>query len=124
MNYVRLYTDAVGETHFEAIEADFGLVNYAPPAPPLFTSKFSPAEQQGFMRIEPGWYGDWHPVPRRQMQVFVEGALEAEASDGTVLQAGPGTVVLVEDTTGKGHKSWVSGDKTVVIFVVQLPELG
>jgi hypothetical protein len=33
---------------------------------------------------------------------------------------GPGSVVLVEDTEGKGHRSWVVGEEDVVIAVVQL----
>jgi hypothetical protein len=28
---------------------------------------------------------------------------------------------LVEDTTGKGHRSWVVGDADVLAVVVQLP---
>jgi hypothetical protein len=122
MNIIRLYTDALGETHFVEMPVDFQITDYAPPAPALFTSTFATAQQTGFMRIEPGWYGDWHPVPRRQIQVFVAGELAAEASDGSKIHACPGTVVLVEDTSGKGHKSWVIGDKEVIIHVVVLPE--
>jgi hypothetical protein len=121
---MRLYTDALGETHFVPLKIDFSLENYAPPAPPLETSQFQPALQTGYMRLAPGWFGDWHPVPRRQVQVFISGELEAAASDGSRIHAGPGTVVLVEDTTGKGHQSRVVGNAEVVILVVVLPEAG
>jgi len=120
MDFVRLYTDASGETHFTDLEASFSLLNYAPPAPPLHVSDFNPASQWGFIRLKPGWSGDWHPVPGRQVQIFVEGEIEAQVSDGEVRRFGPGSVVLVEDTTGKGHKSWVVGEKELTIFVVRL----
>ncbi len=120
MLYLRLYADSSGESHFEELEAAFSLADYAPPAPPIYVSDFSPAAQRGFIRLMPGWYGDWHPVPGRQAQIFLEGELEAQASDGEVRQASPGTVVLVEDTTGRGHKSWVVGEKEVTIFVARL----
>ena len=63
-------------------------------------------------------------MARRQMHIYVEGEVEAEVSVGEVRRGSPGTVVLMEDTTGKGHKSRVVGDKPAVIFVVLLPEPG
>ena len=122
MLYGRFYTDSAGETHFEELEVTFDLASYAPPAPPLFVSTFQAVEQFGFLRFEPGWSGDWHPVPGRQIQIFIEGVIAGEVSDGTVHQFKPGMVLLLEDTTGKGHKSWVVGDEVVVIAVVRLPE--
>jgi hypothetical protein len=122
MKYIRVYTDPSGETHFADLQLTFSSVNYAPPAPPIGVSPFSPAAQQGFIRIPAGWYGDWHPVARRQIHVYVAGEIEAQVSDGEVRRAGPGTVVLVEDTTGKGHTSRVVGAEDVIIGVVLLPD--
>jgi hypothetical protein len=42
-------------------------------------------------------------------------------SDGEVRQFGPGSMVLFEDTTGKGHLSRVVGPTEAVAVVVQLP---
>jgi hypothetical protein len=50
----------------------------------------------------------------------MQGAVEAEASDGEVRLFRPGSITLVEDTTGKGHRSRVVGDEEVVLAVVQL----
>jgi len=58
--YPRLYADADGESHFEDIEIDLASTDYAPPAPPLDLSSFTPATQIGFMRAEAGWSSDWH----------------------------------------------------------------
>jgi hypothetical protein len=122
MMVVRVYTDASGETHFEDLELPFTLFDYAPPAPPFDVSPFALATHYGFLRIPAGWYGDWHPVPGRQIQIILTGEIEAQVSDGAARRVGPGTVVLVEDTTGKGHVSRVVGAEEVVIAVVRLPE--
>jgi hypothetical protein len=61
-------------------------------------------------------------VPSRQGQIFLAGEVEAQASDGTVRRVGPGSVVLVEDTTGKGHVSKVVGQEDVLIAAVRLPD--
>lgn len=121
MKYLHVYTDPSGETHFEDLETTFSPVDYAPPAPPFDVSPFAPAAAYGFLRLPPGWYGDWHPVARPQVHFYLAGEIEAEVSDGEVRRAVPGMVVLVEDTTGKGHISRVIGTEAALIAVVQLP---
>jgi quercetin dioxygenase-like cupin family protein len=116
----RLFNDSEGESHFEEIEVEFTPVEFAPPAPPIELSEFRDAVRVAIMRAEPGWKGDWHPAPRRQLMFYLAGHVEGETSDGTRRTMGPGTVVLLEDTEGKGHRSWVVGDEEVVIAVVQL----
>ena len=54
--------------------------------------------------------------------LYLAGEIEVEASDGEVRRFGPGSVTLVEDTTGKGHRSRVVGDTTALLAVVQLPD--
>jgi len=95
-------------------------VDFAPPAPPLNASAFSPASQFGFISAPPGWCGDWHPAPRRQILFYLAGEIEAQVSDGEVRRFGPGSATLVEDTTGKGHTSRVVGSASVLAAVVQL----
>jgi hypothetical protein len=120
--YTRLYADGDGESQFEDVEVEFASVDFAPPAPPLHLSSFSPAKQVGFLRALVGWEGDWHPAPCRQWVFYLAGEIEAETSDGEVRRVGPGAVTLVEDTTGKGHRSRVVGDKEVLAVVVQLED--
>jgi hypothetical protein len=50
------------------------------------------------------------------------GQVEGETSDGERRVIGPGTIVLLEDTTGRGHRSRVLGTEHVVIGVVQLED--
>ena len=120
MKYTRVYADENGESHFEDVEVEFSSVDFAPQAPPLDLSAFAPATQYGFLRAPAGWLGDWHPAPRRQIIFYLAGEIEAEVSDGEVRRFGPGSVTLVEDTTGKGHKSHVAGTSDVLSAVVQL----
>jgi hypothetical protein len=118
--YVRVWADAHGESHFEDVEMQLTPVDFAPPAPPLNASAFSPASQFGFISAPSGWYGDWHPAPRRQILLYLSGEIEVEVSDGEVRRFGPGSVTLVEDTAGKGHRSKVLGSASVLAAVVQL----
>jgi hypothetical protein len=122
VKYTRLYTDADGESHFEDAEVSFNSVDFAPPAPPIDVSEFAAAAQYGFIKAAPGWYGDWHPVPNRQWMFYLSGEIEAEVSDGEVRKFGAGSVTLVEDTTGRGHRSRVLGDSEAVLAVIQLPD--
>lgn len=46
---------------------------------------------------------DWHPAPRRQLIVMISGSLAVQTGDATRRKIRPGDVVVVEDTTGKGH---------------------
>jgi hypothetical protein len=122
MKYTRVYTDEDGESHFEDLDVEFNSIDFAPPAPPLDLSSFTPATQFGFLRAPVGWFGDWHPTPCRQIMFYLEGEIEAETSDGEVRRFGPGSVTLVEDTSGKGHKSRVVGDTAALGVVVQLQD--
>ena len=118
MKYVRLYADNLGESHFENLEEELSLVEFAPPAPPIFVSDAKEAKRFLFLRIPQGWSSDWHPVPKCQYFFLLSGTVEIKASDGEVRTFSPGSVILGEDTSGKGHKTRVIGmdDAQVTIF--------
>jgi len=118
-SFPRIYTDAEGVSHFGVTEIAFTLADYAPPAPPISVSQGVDVESVVFISSPPGWHGDWHPAPRRQIMFCIAGTLEVQVSDGTIRTFGPGSVVLVEDTEGKGHISRVVGTERV--FMAALP---
>ncbi len=122
IKYVRVYADSMGESHFEDLTIDLNEIDFAPPAPPIFTSDLNPSSDYGFASVLPGWESEWHPTPKRQFMIYLSGTIEAEVSDGEIRQFGPGSITLVEDTTGKGHKSRVIGNEKVVGVVIQLEE--
>ena len=58
----------------------------------------------------------------RELAVYVAGEGEIEASDGTVRPLRPGTTLLVDDTTGKGHITRVTGTEEMLVVIVTLPD--
>ena len=120
MEYVRLYADADGETHFGTGQIDMALLNFAPPAPPLYISQPTAATQFVFVTLPEGWHGDWHPAPRVQYWLPFTGQIEVVVSDGEVRRFGPGDVVLLEDVEGKGHATRAVGDVEVRAAFVQV----
>jgi hypothetical protein len=120
--YVRLYCDEQGESHFADVEIDLRLTDYAPPAPMLELSSTMPATQFGFMKAPAGWSSDWHPASARNIFFVLTGEWEVTASDGESRRFPVGSVLLVEDTTGKGHSSRVVGETDSLAAMVQLEE--
>ena len=83
--YLHLYADETGESHFEELELELELVDFAPPAAPLNFVKFLPTNQSVWVGAPVGWGGETlHPSPRRQIFCTVKGEYEVTASDGTV----------------------------------------
>ena len=120
MKYTRLYSDDDGESHFEDMNLEFQSVDFAPPAPPLDISTLGQVDQCSVLRAQPGWKGGWHPAPFRQLHFYLSGEVEAQVSDGEKRRIRAGEFVLVEDTTGKGHRSCVVGSEEVVIAIAKL----
>ena len=113
MEYVRLYTDANGETHFGTGEIDLVTTNFAPPAAPFYVSSPVGVAQVVFVSLPLDWFGDWHPAPRKQWWVQFTGQLEVEVSDGAIRRFGPGDLAILEDVNGKGHLTRVIGGSEV-----------
>lgn len=123
MKYARVYTDAAGETHFEDVDVETTLVDFAPPAGPLAVSKPLPATSALFVGpIEANWDGGWHPAPRRQLAVLLSSELEMEVSDGEVRVYGPGAVVLLDDTHGTGHAGRMRQVSTILFVPLSEPD--
>jgi quercetin dioxygenase-like cupin family protein len=122
MKYIRLYADAEGISHFEDAEVVLTESAYAPPAPPFFVSTREAATGLAMTTLPAGWFGDWHPSPRLQWWFQLSGELEVETGDGEKRRLGAGSIVRVEDTTGRGHTTRVIGDAPVHAVYVHLPE--
>ena len=113
MRIHNLYVDDKGETHFRDIE-----VKWTKEGPGGKTSDTFKATGIIF-RETPGTYDySWHPAPRRQYIINLDGGVEITASDGEKRVIGAGEVLLVEDVSGKGHFSRaVGGQMRHSIFV-------
>ena len=118
IEYLRIFADEEGCSHFETRAVELGEKNYAPPAPPLNTSILEPTDNSVFLELPVGWYGDWHPTPVRQWLIFMTGECEFEAGDGETVIRKTGDVVMLDDLTGKGHQTKVIGDVPVRIAAI------
>ena len=118
--FTRLYSDEAGESHFEDCEIDLALVDYAPDLPPLGLSSLFSAHSVRFMNAPAGWSGDWHRSAARNLFVVLTGEWEVTASDGETRRFAVGSVLLVEDLTGKGHSSRVTSDVDSLAAMVEL----
>ena len=73
-------------------------------------------------RAAPGTVIDWHTAPRRQYVITLSGQAEIEVAGGKKITVGPGHIDLVEDTTGKGHITKVTGNEERVTLQLPLSE--
>ena len=108
-----LYTGPDGQTHAEETEAKF--------APGNGNDVFKMLSTTGaeLHRAAAGRVSDWHTAPRRQYVITLSGHGELEVAGGKKIAVGPGHIELVEDTTGKGHITRVTGTEERV--TLQLP---
>jgi hypothetical protein len=112
MRIHNLYTDEKGESHFRDIE-----VEWAEERRGSRLSKRFPATGIIFRETKAENTVDWHTAPRRQYIVNLESGVKITASDGESRVIGVGEVLLVEDTTGKGHVSQGLGALRRSLFI-------
>jgi hypothetical protein len=104
--YLRLYTDEAGESHFQEIAVTLELTDFAPPAEPACLASLGDATSIAVIAGDGSWGGDEpHPAPTRQFALSITGTLEVTAGDGEVRTIGPGQLLLLDDTDGKGHST-------------------
>jgi hypothetical protein len=113
MKVTRIYTDANGDSHFD--EVAFELHSHGPIGS---LSEWQPVAKLAFRQTGADYDYDWHCAPRRQYIILLDGHIEIETSLGEKRELKGGDVLLVEDTTGKGHRTReLSGRPRRSIFV-------
>ena len=96
----RVYSDSNGDSHFEAVILplqDAGTIGSL--------SEVIPANGVVFREVEPTYDWDFHTAPQKQFIILLDGEIEIETSLGDKRTFKAGDVLLMEDTTGKGHKT-------------------
>lgn len=107
MKITRLYPGPDGESRFEDVEIDLrdgGEIGRL--------SERVPTTGVIFRETGADYDYDWHNSPQRQYIVMLEGSVDVESGDGEVRRFGPGDILLVEDTTGRGHRSRAVDNQT------------
>ena len=118
MKCVRLFAGPDGQSHFEDIPVEF----ISEPPQPFLVSAWQSAQRVRFLRFPAGFQGGTHLAPYRQLLVCLTGSYGMQTSDGEIRYFQPGAVLLVEDTTGKGHTTWNEGTSAAVAARIQLPD--
>lgn len=100
MRIHNIYVDDQGMSHWRDIQVEWDEErNFSK------LSKRLPATGIIFRQTSGDYDLDWHPAPRRQYIINLDGGVRITASDGEAREIGAGEVILVEDTHGKGHLS-------------------
>jgi hypothetical protein len=113
VNYVRLYTGDNGLSYFEDVEVT--LQSRGQPGTEL--SELFNATGMVMRRNTSEYQLDYHTAPRRQFIINLSGTVEIVASGGESRRFGPGSIMLAEDTSGKGHISRALTDERLSLFV-------
>src|SRR5262249_5136348 len=111
----RIFTGSDGLSHAEDIEMKMT-------AGAAGTSGMIKATGVQFRRTPAGTFRDCNVGPRRQYVITLSGRGEIEAAGGRKIPLEPGRIELIEDTTGKGHTTRVTGTEDRVSISIPLAD--
>lgn len=115
---LRIYADADGETHMQEVAFTLQPKQVFKNNLPLRLSETLASSGCNFCRVPAGMNEvSWHNPPRRKLVIWLTGEVEFETSDGDIRRLAAGSVVMAEDTTGKGHISRHPAEGQLLIFV-------
>src|SRR5262245_55863188 len=115
---LRIFADANGETHMEDVDIVLQPKQLFKDNPPLRLTDNFAASWYNICYVPSGMHEvDWHNPPQRLLVLWLTGEVEFETSDGDIRRLPAGSVVLAEDTTGKGHISRHPPEGQLVVHV-------
>jgi hypothetical protein len=122
LSYLHLYSDSQGESHFKQAELSFSAVQREGRSGGPMAHRLAGTEGAMFLRLKSGAAEDWHAAPRTWFLIVLQGISEVTASDGEKRQLKPGMMMLMDDTTGKGHQTRTVGPEDHVAVVIPFKE--
>jgi len=72
------------------------------------------------MEAPAGWTSDWHTSSARTLFICLIGEWEVTVSDGESRRFAIGSVILVENTSGRGHSSRITSVDGSLAAMIQL----
>ncbi|MBN9483944.1 MAG: hypothetical protein BGO70_10090 [Bacteroidetes bacterium 43-93] len=96
----RIYSDANGDSRFEDL-----LIELQNGGEIGNLSEMIPANGIIFREVKPTYDYDFHNAPQKQYLILLDGEIEIETSLGEKRSFIAGDILLLEDTTGKGHRT-------------------
>jgi hypothetical protein len=122
LRYAVVFSDSHDMTHFRDEELPWQVSQAsADPLHPYLLTPYLDAKQIGFLRLPVGSSADWHPAPGKRFVMVLRGLMEVEVGDGERRRFGSGSVALVTDVNGRGHRTSVVGNEEVFIVWVPVP---
>jgi len=119
VNYLRVYADETGQSHFADLELRLAPVVHSLAMPAVEASEPQPASQFLIVRLPAGWHADWHPAPAYQYLCVLAGEAELTVGDGDRRRFSVGDVLHLQDIAGRGHTTRVIGEQDLLLAVVQ-----
>ena len=127
-----LWADANGVSHFRDEKLSFeaatpenptaGTTARTNPDPEALVSlPLRGATGATFLYLKRAAVEDWHRAPRRMYLIAVQGMSEVTAGDGEVRRFGLGSIVLMDDLTGKGHITRAVGKVDHIALTIPVP---
>lgn len=108
-----LYTGPDGQAYVKDIQVN---------ARPNGVVDLLPTSGVEIHRTKPGFSVGWHVERRRQYVITLSGHGEIDIAGGKKIMLGPGSILLVENTTGKGHETRTVGRKPWVALWLPLKD--
>ena len=132
LSFTHLWADANGVSHFRDEQLSFeaatpenptaGTPSRTNPDPQALVSlPLRGASGATFLYLKRAAVEDWHRAPRRMYLIAVQGMSEVTAGDGQVRRFGLGSIVLMDDLTGKGHITRAVGDVDHIALTIPVP---
>ena len=121
LRYAVVFSDSNDVTHFRDEELPWQVQKSSDPRTAILVTPFLDAEKIGFLRIPAGYSADWHPAPGKRFVMVLSGVMEVEAGDGERRKFTAGSVALVTDVKGRGHRTSVVGNQEVLLVWVPVP---
>jgi hypothetical protein len=117
LKYTRLGVDRSGESYFKDEIIDLNVW----PSGLAMVSLEEPSDSVRFFKAKPGWQMlELHYAPKRQYLLILQGVLEIQTSTGHQREFQQGSILLVEDTYGKGHRTRNAAKKDLILVWVGL----
>lgn len=136
MEYTRIYGGDDGLSYFEQVTVPLGEILTPTGVTVGKWTSWPLGDRLQLSRVNPrsgdaadptaegdGW-GPWHPEARPEFRIGLTGELEIECSGGGTRVFGPGSLLLVEDVTGKGHRNRRLTSEMSSIFIPVFPDAG
>jgi hypothetical protein len=133
LSFTHLWADANGVSHFRDEKMSFeaatpqnptaGTASHTNPDPEaLVALPLRGATGATFLYLKRAAVEDWHKAPRRMYLIAVQGMSEVTAGDGEVRRFGLGSIILMDDLTGKGHITRAVGNVDHIALTIPVSE--